>query len=70
MITTITSKLTIAALTSITMLGGSAALASSPSTQAAGSVRVFVAPGTSAASQIVLTGAIGDFGTTTAINKR
>jgi hypothetical protein len=32
-------------------------------------VRVFVGPGTSAASQIVLTGAIGDFGTTTAINK-
>jgi|SRR5580692_3967839 hypothetical protein len=69
MITTIMSKLAITALTGITLLGGSAALASTSGTRAGGSVRVFVAPGTSAASPILLTGAIGDFGAATPVNK-
>jgi hypothetical protein len=70
MITTMMSKLAIAALTGITLLGGSAAFASTSSTEAGGSVRVFAAPGTSAPSPILLTGAIGDFGTITPINKK
>jgi len=65
MITTIMAKLAIATLTGITALSGSA-LASSSSTQAGGSVRVYVAPGT---NTILLTGAIGDFGSTSAVNK-
>jgi hypothetical protein len=69
MITTIMSRLAITALTGITLLGGGAAFASTSSTQAGGRVRLFVGPGTSAASPILLTGAIGDFGTTTSVNK-
>jgi hypothetical protein len=43
--------------------------ATTPSTPAGGSVKIFVTPGSSAAATILITGAIGDYGKTLTIDK-
>jgi hypothetical protein len=69
MITKLRSRLAIAAMVSSVLVGGSAAFASSASGPAGGSIQLFVTPSRSAVSPILITGAIGDYGTATSIDK-
>jgi hypothetical protein len=69
MITSLKSKFATAALVGSVLLGGTAAFAASTGSPAGGSVRIFATPSSGAVSQILITGAIGDYGKATSIDK-